>query len=104
MTPAERILWRRLRDQQVAGYKFRRQHAIGHYIVDFCCSSLKLIVEIDADSHADGMKQDAERTAFLERLGYRVIRFTNADVHRNLRAVLDAILEVCMHRDASSGP
>jgi adenine-specific DNA-methyltransferase len=100
MTPAERILWHRLRNRQVFGHKFRRQHPVGPYIVDFCCPVLKLVIEIDGDSHADSVQRDAERTAFLQENGCRVIRFTNVDVHRNLRAVLDAILEACDRHSA----
>jgi very-short-patch-repair endonuclease len=92
-TAAERLLWHRLRDRQLRDAKFRRQVPIGRYVVDFCCLEHKLIVELDGGQHAERLDYDAERTAFLERSGYRVIRFWNPDVTRNLVAVLTAIDE-----------
>jgi len=90
-TPAEQHLWARLRRKQLYGLKFRRQHPMGRYIVDFCCISSKLIVEIDGDSHADQRAYDRERTTWLEKQGYTVIRFTNSEVAHQLDAVLEAI-------------
>lgn len=83
-------------------HRFRRQRPFGPYIVDFYCASLKLVVEIDGDSHAtaDGMVYDAERTAFLEGLGLRVVRFDNRDVMENLEGVylrLQEMLESLKH-------
>ena len=90
-TPAERVLWGRLRNRQL-GPKFRRQHPIGHFIVDFYCAEAKLAIEIDGDSHADQVEYDAERTAWLAEQGTRVIRFTNRQVHQQIDAVLEVIL------------
>ncbi|MBN1657212.1 MAG: endonuclease domain-containing protein [Anaerolineae bacterium] len=96
-TPAEQILWRRLRGAQLAGYKFRRQHPIGRFIVDFCCASARLIVEVDGDVHAENGQAayDVARTECLEAEGYRVLRVTNYDVYQRLDGVLEAILRAC---------
>src|SRR5260221_13264496 len=78
--PAEKTLWRCLRSRQLNGLKFRRQHPIGPFIVDFVCLELKLIVELDGDSHAEQLAYDGDRTRWLEKNGYRVIRYFNHDV------------------------
>ena len=93
-TPAERTLWSRLRNRQL-GPKFRRQHPIGRFIVDFYCAQAKLAIEIDGDTHADQVEYDAERTAWLAEQGVRVVRFTNRQVHRQIEDVLQAILNEC---------
>ncbi len=94
LTPAEKKLWQRLRNGQLNGAHFRRQHAIGTYIVDFFCARSKLVIEVDGDSHTDQIAYDAERTQWLnEQKHYRVIRFTNDEVHHHLEAVLQAIAE-----------
>lgn len=72
-TPTERKLWAKLRGKQLCGLKFRRQHPIGRYIVDFCCLARKLVIEIDGDSHAFQVEYDRERTAYLEEREYTVI-------------------------------
>jgi very-short-patch-repair endonuclease len=95
LTPAERKLWKRLRDRQLGGLNFRRQHAIGSYIVDFVCLEKKHVVELDGDSHANQPEYDAQRTAWLEEHGYQVQRFMNTDVNKNIDAVLQAILDAC---------
>ena len=92
-TPAEHLLWQKLRRNQVSGVAFRRQHAIGSYIVDFCSPSVKIVIELDGSQHMNQAKYDAERTAFLAERGYRVIRFWNNDVLNNLDAVLQVILD-----------
>ena len=95
MTPAEARLWQRLRHRQLAGYYFRRQHPIGRCITDFCCTRARLVVEVDGDVHAGQEEYDAARTEWLEGQGYRVIRFTNSEVSRQLEAVLERILVAC---------
>ena len=92
-TPAERKLWAVLRGALLDGFKFRRQQRLGPYFGDFVCQSLRLVIEIDGDTHdgARAQARDARRTAFLEHEGYRVIRFTNADVMKNLDGVVGAI-------------
>ncbi|KAF7599048.1 MAG: hypothetical protein CGU29_09090 [Candidatus Dactylopiibacterium carminicum] len=89
-TPAEALLWRRvLRHRQFAHYKFHRQKPIGHYIVDFYCAELGLVVEVDGDSHAAQAEYDAARTRFLAGQGLRVLRYRNGDVLQNLSGVFD---------------
>jgi very-short-patch-repair endonuclease len=78
-TDTEKRLWYRLRRQQLNGFRFRRQHPIGPFIVDFVCLSEKLIVELDGGQHAEQITADSERTAWLEGRGYRVLRFWNND-------------------------
>ena len=92
-TPAERKLWAVLRGALLDGFKFRRQQRLGPYFGDFVCQSLRLVIEIDGDTHdgARAQARDARHTAFLEHEGYRVIRFTNADVMKNLDGVVGAI-------------
>ena len=77
---AEHVLWTRLRAHRFLGLKFRRQHPIGPYIVHFCCIDKKLIVELDGSQHLENANYDSQRTAFLNRQGYRVIRFWNHEV------------------------
>jgi very-short-patch-repair endonuclease len=89
-TDAEIRLWSRLRRQQLEGFRFRRQHPIGPYVVDFFCAEAKLIVEVDGGQHAD---DSATRTRWLEARGYRVIRFWNNEVLANTEGVLITILD-----------
>ena len=99
-TPAERRMWSLLRGKRLAGLKFRRQHVVGNYIVDFVCLPARLIIEVDGDSHGDDEAaiRDARRSEEIERFGYRVIRFwdhyvlNDADggVHE---AILDALMD-----------
>ena len=92
-TEAEAKLWACLRRKQLNGVSFRRQHAIGPYIVDFCAIKAKLIIELDGSQHLDQAAYDAERTAFLESKGYRVLRFWNPEVLQDMEAVLRAITQ-----------
>jgi very-short-patch-repair endonuclease len=95
MTPAEKKLWQRIRYGQLGGAHFRKQHAVGHYIVDFFCAKAKLVVEIDGDTHAEQVEYDAERTEWLnEQKQYRVIRFWNNEVLHDIDAVLAKIAEM----------
>jgi len=90
-TDAERRLWARLRDRRLLGVRFARQVPIGPYIVDFCCREQRLIVELDGGQHATRADYDAGRTAFLEGLGYRVLRFWDNEALRNTDGVLQRI-------------
>lgn len=90
-TEAEAKLWLRLRAHRMAGVQFRRQHAIGNYVVDFCSPRRKLIVELDGSQHLDQADYDFNRTKYLEEKGYRVLRFWNHDVMNNIDTVLNAI-------------
>ena len=95
-TPAEDVLWQRLRNRRVQGAKFRRQYAIDRFIADFCCLEARLIVEVDGAIHDYTPEEDAVRQAFLEHQGFRVLRFTNGDVIQSLDAVLERIGEVLL--------
>jgi very-short-patch-repair endonuclease len=95
LTPAEGLLWRRLRGKQFGPYHFRKQHPVGRFIVDFFCARAKLVIEVDGDTHALQSRYDAERTAWLEtQRDYRVLRFANTDVHTNIDAVCEPIAEL----------
>jgi very-short-patch-repair endonuclease len=91
LTPAERKLWAVLRGDQLNGASFRRQHAIGPYIADFCSIKAKLIIELDGSQHLEQEEYDAERTKYLETQGYKVLRFWNNEVLNNLDGVILAI-------------
>jgi very-short-patch-repair endonuclease len=92
-TEAESLLWQNLRAKRLNGAKFRRQHPIGDHIVDFCCLRHQLVIEIDGGQHAEEAEKDAARTARLEARGFKVIRFWNDDVLRNLEGVLTSIAD-----------
>ena len=96
MTPAEKRLWAAIRGRRLDGLKFRRQHALGSYIVDFVCSEKRLIIEVDGDVHDEQMDYDAARTEHLEQYGYRVVRFRNAEVLDDLESVLEKIREAAL--------
>jgi very-short-patch-repair endonuclease len=100
--PAEAILWSVLRDRQLDGLKFRRQHSIDKYIADFYCAEFKLVVESDGDTHDGREKYDETRTQRLKELGYQVVRYTNTDVFENLEGVLISILDICRPADGPS--
>jgi very-short-patch-repair endonuclease len=91
LTLAERKLWSKIRNDQL-GVTFRRQHAIGNYIPDFVCIEKKLIIELDGSQHLEQQEYDEERTKFLNSLGYKVIRFWNNDVTKDMDGVILAII------------
>ena len=91
-TDAELRLWLHLKNRGLGGFKFRRQHPIPPYVVDFVCLEQKLIVELDGGQHAEQIARDAERTACLVSKGFRVIRFWNDDALKQIDAVLEEIL------------
>lgn len=97
LTPQEAKLWQRLRNKQLYGIKFRHQHPIFRFILDFFCYSHKLVIEIDGDSHAEPNQQlyDQARTEWLEQRGLHIIRFTNRDVDTNIEGVLSKIARQC---------
>ena len=99
-TDAEQTLWRHLRARHLQGWKFRRQHQVGSYIVDFVCTDAWLIVELDGGQHADQVTYDERRTLELQAMGYRVLRFWNNDVLANPESILEVLLEAL----ASPGP
>jgi very-short-patch-repair endonuclease len=90
-TPAEKQLWQKLRNKQILGFKFRRQHSIDRFIVDFYCGEVGLVVEVDGAIHDYTHEEDRLRQDFLESLGLRVLRFTNAEVLTSMDGVLQVI-------------
>ncbi|MEW6093814.1 MAG: DUF559 domain-containing protein [Chloroflexota bacterium] len=90
-TPAERKLWAHLRGHKLLGAGFRRQHAIGGYVVDFCSPRVKLIIELDGSPHLEQKDYDAERIEYLEAQGYTVLRFWNDQVLNSVEEVLHRI-------------
>ena len=95
LTPEEAVLWTQLKSHKLNNSKWRKQHPIGSYILDFYCPGAKLCVELDGSSHYtyQGAKEDAVRTAFLNTKGIKVIRFENRLIWDNLQGVLDIILQ-----------
>lgn len=92
-TDAERRLWQLLRNRNLQPFKFRRQHPIGPYIVDFVCLDWKLVIEVDGGQHMEQVRYDSARTSFFEASGYRIVRFWNNDVLTNTDGVLQAICD-----------
>jgi very-short-patch-repair endonuclease len=90
-TDAERVLWFRLRDRRLGGWKFRRQFPIDRFIVDFFCADAHLIVELDGGQHAMQTEADLQRTKILDAMGYFVLRYWNNDVMRNIDGVIEDI-------------
>jgi len=99
MTDAEQLLWRHLRSRTMNGLKFRRQHRIGSFIADFACVEKKLIIEVDGGQHAEN--HDASRTAYLNSVGWTVIRFWNNEVLLETESVLEAVYNR-IQKDATS--
>ncbi len=99
-TDAERLLWRLLRNRALEGAKFRRQHPVPPYVLDFYCHELKLAIEVDGGQHNEPprKKRDEERTAFLESHGIRVLRFWNREVLHETEGVLEAIYQAIVER------
>jgi very-short-patch-repair endonuclease len=93
-TEAESRLWYYLRDRRLLRWKFRRQHIIENYIVDFVCLETKLVIELDGSQHIDQATYDNHRTRVLERNGFKVIRFWNNDVLSNIEGVLEMIVKI----------
>ena len=91
LTPAETILWQALRNKQLEGLRFRRQHPVGNFILDFYCPSCKLVIEVDGNIHRDRINYDNARTNKLAEYGYTVLRFSNERVMKDLPQVLAEI-------------
>jgi very-short-patch-repair endonuclease len=90
-TPAEAALWQAVKRDQLGGFRFRRQKAFGKYIADFYCRDAKLVIEVDGSVHDGQPEDDANRQAYLENLGLRVLRFKNEDVLNRLASVVQQI-------------
>ena len=101
-TRAERLLWSRLRDRRLGGQKFRRQHPLGPYVVDFLCTEKWLVVEVDGGQHAARVASDQARTCWLESRGVRVVRFWNNEVLENPDGVCSRLLENLRHGNTPS--
>lgn len=99
MTPAEKILWKHIRANRLNGLHFRRQQVVHGYFPDFYCHQHELIVELDGGIHEFQKEYDAEREAYLMSLGFRIIRFKNEEVTKNLKGVLQRIVEECKPRE-----
>jgi very-short-patch-repair endonuclease len=106
MTDAENRMWYYLKNRRLSGYKFVREHVIGHYIADFVCREKKLVIEIDGGQHMEAVEYDELRTKNLESHGYRVLRIWNHEVFKNIQGVMDGILNLLetMPNKAPSSP
>ena len=93
--PAEALLWEALRNRALGGFKFRRQHPIGSYVVDFACVACRIVVELDGETHLVTRRDDAERTRCLEEKGWSVLRFWNTELYDEPEAVKEAIYQAC---------
>ena len=106
MTPAERKLWEHLRARKVAGVRFNTQFPIGEFVGDFVSRSAKLVIEVDGATHGESERADAARTRYIEKRGYRVIRFWNNEVIGNVEGVVSEIervlREMAIARDTPS--
>ena len=105
-TDAERALWRRLRGKQLEGLKFRRQHAVGRFVLDFYCHECRLAVELDGGQHGEAAhrRRDDTRTAFLERKGVAVLRYSNLEVLQETEAVLEDLRRRAVARRRQPSP
>ncbi len=92
MTNVERMLWKVLKNKQLNGHRFRRQHPVGQYITDFACLEQKTIIELDGGQHSEQLAYDEQRTSFLRAHGWKVLRFWNNDVLNNLEGVFSIIV------------
>ena len=103
-TDAENLMWQLLRAKRFMNLKFRRQHVIAPYIVDFFCHELGLVIELDGSQHGtdDAIAYDAERTKFLEALNLKVVRYWNNEVLGNTEAVLGDFWNICFHLKSKS--
>ena len=92
-TTQEYMLWSKLKNKQLLGFKFRRQHSLNHYIVDFYCPKLKLIIEVDGKIHLRQENQinDKERDKNLREMGFSILRFTNEEVELEIQSVINRI-------------
>ena len=95
MTPAEKILWKHLKANRLNGLHFRRQQIVHGYYPDFYCHRYELIVEVDGGIHDLQEEYDAEREEYLRSLGFRIIRFANEEIQKDLKGVLQRIVEAC---------
>ena len=102
LTPAERLLWARLRGGRLGGFKFRRQMWLCGYIADFACAEAKLVVEADGSQHGEAEEYDARRSRAFADEGFRTLRFWNSDIFENLDGVLLTIRDALSSASASN--
>lgn len=101
-TPPEQVLWSRLRDRRLDGFKFRRQHPIGPFVTDFYCPQARLVVEIDSIYHADQRAHDAMRDAWMDEQSIRVVRVSASELAKNEGGVLLLILRAAREQNEKS--
>jgi len=96
-TDAEAVLWHLLRGRRFWGLKFRRQHPLGPFILDFFCTDIRLAVELDGGQHftSEGQEYDRRRSQYLAQLGVQVIRFSNRELFEEVEGVLEALGQAC---------
>ena len=104
LTDAERWLWQHLRNRGLSGYKFRRQHPISPFVVDFVCIEKRVVIELDGGQHAESLESDSKRTEYLRMKGYSVLRFWDNEVLREGEAVLNFILSSLEESSPSPPP
>ncbi|MCR6626357.1 endonuclease domain-containing protein [Pseudoxanthomonas japonensis] len=102
MTDAERRLWKHLRAGRLEGFKFRRQHPVPPYVLDFCCVEVGLAIELDGSQHSEA--RDASRSRYLESQGWRIVRFWDNDVLNKADAVVEAIWNILQRPTLSPTP
>ncbi len=102
MTDAERRLWKHLRAGRLEGFKFRRQHPVPPYVLDFCCVEVGLAIELDGSQHSEA--RDASRSRYLESQGWRIVRFWDNDVLNKTDAVVEAIWNILSRPTLSPTP
>ena len=94
MPLAEKLIWEKLRNRQLSGYKFKRQYSVNNFVVDFFCPETNLAIELDGESHfdkTDSQDKDVDRQKKIKLFGIKFIRFTNNEVYHNLDGVLQII-------------
>ena len=104
MSDAEQALWRHLRGRQISGLRFRRQHPFGDYILDFVCMENKLVIEVDGGQHGQQAKYDEIRTKKLQKAGFRVLRFWNNEVLKEIESVKEKIWLVAQELQSHPPP
>jgi len=98
LAPAEKLVWKLLRDRRLKGFKFRRQHPVGPYIADFCCLDATLVLELDGESHLTRKPLDATRDRFFIKKGFHVLRVWNTNLYENPDGLFDRIWSLCKQR------
>jgi very-short-patch-repair endonuclease len=103
-SPAEKILWKLLRDRRLAGFKFRRQHPIGPYIADYFCAAALVVIEADGESHLKSVERDGDRDRYFQGLGIHVLRFPNPLIFEDQGVVVEEVYRVCSERVVALPP